>query len=209
MVTGAERWNHNIYYHRVIFRALPTGAQRVLDVGCGEGTLARKLRKVVPRVTAIDLDPASVELARQHDGAEDIDYVHGDFLTHPLEPASYDAVVSVAALHHMEAAAALGRMRELLRPSGTLVVVGCARRQLPRDLPVELAGAVATRLHKLTRTYWEHPSPTVWPPPQTYSEARLLAAQVLPGVRYRRHVLWRYSLTWTNAAAATNDRGRR
>ena len=26
---------------------------------------------------------------------------------------------------------------------------------------------------------------------------RRIAAQELPGVRYRRHLLWRYSLVWT------------
>jgi hypothetical protein len=38
---------------------------------------------------------------------------------------------------------------------------------------------------------------TGYPPPMTYSEMRHLAAQLPPGARYRRHLLWRYSLTWT------------
>jgi 2-polyprenyl-3-methyl-5-hydroxy-6-metoxy-1,4-benzoquinol methylase len=37
-----KRW-HNIHYHRLILRAVPAGARRGLDVGCGEGTLAREL----------------------------------------------------------------------------------------------------------------------------------------------------------------------
>lgn len=192
-----EPWNHNIHYHRLILRSLPEGARDALDVGCGEGTLARELRRIVPRVTGIDLDPASIDAARAHDGDTGVDYVLGDVLTHPFEPASFDAVVSVAALHHMDAATALGRLRDLLRPGGTLAVVGCARSTWPADVPFEAAGVVANFVHRRTKNYWEHPSPTVWPPPETYAGMRHLAAQLLPGARYRRHLLWRYSLVWT------------
>ncbi|MGH8931586.1 MAG: class I SAM-dependent methyltransferase, partial [Egibacteraceae bacterium] len=191
-------WNHNIHYHAVVLGTVPDGTGQALDIGCGEGMLARELRRLVPNVVAIDLDQASIDLAEAHDG--DIDYVLGDFLTHPFKPASFDVIVSVAALHHMDATTALGRMRDLLRPGGVLTVVGLARSEYLADLPADLAGAVAHRFHALTKSHWEHPSPTVWPPPETYAGMRRLAAQVLPGARFRRHLLWRYSLTWLKPA---------
>lgn len=46
---------------------------------------------------------------------------------------------------------------------------------------------------------WEHPSPTHWPPPETYAAMRRTAARILPGARLRRRLLWRYSLVWTKA----------
>ncbi|MFJ4770756.1 hypothetical protein ACIP88_16800 [Streptomyces uncialis] len=33
-------------------------------------------------------------------------------------------------------------------------------------------------------------------PRMSYGQVRAVARQLLPGVRYRRHVLRRYSLTW-------------
>jgi SAM-dependent methyltransferase len=192
-----DRWNHNVHYYPLILNAVPDGARRALDVGCGEGMLARELRRRVPYVTGIDLDETSLELAEAQNANDRIRYVRGDFLTYPFEPASFDVVTTVAALHHMEVTAALGRVRDLLKPGGVLCAVGLARGQLPRDIPIEVAGAVSHRIHALTRGYWEHPSPTVWPPPETYLDIRRIAADVLPGVRFRRHVLWRYSLTWT------------
>ena len=42
--------------------------------------------------------------------------------------------------------------------------------------------------------------PIVWPPPLSYRQMRHIAAVRLPGVQYRRHVLWRYSLRWTKPA---------
>lgn len=193
-----ERWNHNIHLHPVVLDAVPSGAQRALDVGCGEGMLARDLHRTVPEVVGLDVHEPSLDLGRsQSDGDDGITYVLGDILDHPFEPGSFDVVASIAALHHMDATAGLEAMRDLVRPGGVLVVIGLARPRLPRDLHWELAGAVTTRWLKLSRTYWEHSAPIVWPPPETYDRMRDLAEQLLPGVRYRRHVLWRYSLVWS------------
>jgi hypothetical protein len=58
-----------------------------------------------------------------------------------------------------------------------------------------------TACTRATKGYWEISSPTVWPPPETYAGMRDLAAELLPGTRFRRHLLWRYSLVWTRPAA--------
>jgi 2-polyprenyl-3-methyl-5-hydroxy-6-metoxy-1,4-benzoquinol methylase len=195
-----QRWNHNIHYHRLILSAVPPGCARALDVGCGDGMLARRLRSMVGRVTAIDVDEASIELARAGDPDGQVDFVLGDFLTRRFTPGSFDLVTSVAALHHMDPVAALETMAGLLRPGGRLAVVSCARSQLLVDLPWEAAGVVAHRAQLLTKTYWPHPAPTLWPPPHTYRDIHRIARNVLPGVRYRRHLLWRYSLMWTKPA---------
>jgi 2-polyprenyl-3-methyl-5-hydroxy-6-metoxy-1,4-benzoquinol methylase len=192
-----DRWNHNIEYHRVVHEAIDGVSGAVLDVGTGEGTLAAELAGRGVSVTAIDLDRPSIETARAGPHGTDVEFVVGDFVTHPFPPASFDAVVSVAALHHMDEAMALSRMAELVTPGGTVAVVGLARSEVPRDLGWQLAGAATTRVLKWRRGgYWETASPKVWPPPSTYRQIERTAAGVLPGVRYRRHVLWRYSLVW-------------
>ena len=165
-------------------------------MGCGEGLLARELRQVVPHVVAIDSDEPVLERARQQDAGSCVEYVTGDFLSYGFAPESFDVIVSVAALHHMQPAAALRRMRQLLRPGGMLAVVGLARSR-PRDLPADLAGVIAHRVLLRGKSYQQVNAPTIWPPPQTYAQMRDIAARELPGVRYRRHLLWRYSLTWT------------
>lgn len=198
-----RRWNHNIHYHPRILRAIPAGAQRALDVGCGEGMLARELRRIVPHVTGIDLDTTSINQAKGY--PDDVDYLLGDVLTHPFEPSSFDVVTSVATLHHMDAAAGLTRMRDLLRPGGLLALVGLARSTMPNDLPRELAGVAVSAVYRATKGSWEHPSPLVWPPPVTYRQMRALAAEILPGSQYRRHVLWRYSIIWRSPAATSGQ----
>lgn len=193
-----SRWNHNTHYHPVLLRAVPPDARSALDVGCGEGTLARDLARCVPAVTGIDADPASIAAARAQGGR--VDYVLGDVLEHPFGAESFDVVTSVATLHHLDARRGLIRLRALLRPGGTLAILGLARPVWPRDLPYEVAGVVAHRVLSRRRGYWEHGSPTVWPPPETYGAMRGLVADLLPGARFRRHPLWRYSVRWRKPA---------
>lgn len=68
-----RRWNHNIHYHPLILGAVPYGSERALDVGCGEGMLARELRRLVPHVSAIDLDAVTIGLAQQQDAGAGIE----------------------------------------------------------------------------------------------------------------------------------------
>jgi 2-polyprenyl-3-methyl-5-hydroxy-6-metoxy-1,4-benzoquinol methylase len=201
-VTSRQRWNHNIHYHPSILDALPTDCRTALDVGCSEGILAGELGKVVDRVTGIDLDGPSIEVARREAESDNVEYLIGDFLSYDFNGATFDAVVSNTALHHMDAAAALARMHELLRPGGVLAIVGWARSKYPADLPADLAGTLATRVHRATKGFWKHSAPVVWTPPDTYRETRRLAEHLLPGVRYRRHLLWRYSLIWSKRPEA-------
>ena len=190
-------WNHNIHYYPLVLRAVPAWAQRGLEIGCGDGKLTRQLCRVMPRVTAIDKDERSIAAARRQDGGLGIEYLHGDFLRYDFERASFDFIASVAVLHHMDAVAGLERMGALLRPGGTLVVIGCARSSNLADLPAELGGMVLHRLHVLRQLWAESSGPTLWPPPETYSSMRSKARAVLPGSSFRRLVLWRYSLIWT------------
>lgn len=96
----------------------------------------------------------------------------------------------------MDTPAALARMSALLAPGGVLVVVGLARSRYPADLPRELAAALANVLFRLTRSVWQPAVPIVSASGASYAEIREMAERLLPGARFRRHLLWRYSLIW-------------
>lgn len=190
-----NRWNHNTHYHRVILDAIPFGCQRALDVGCGEGTLTRQLRKLIPDVVGIDADHPSIAAARAHPDASEIQYIEADALAYEFEPASFDLIAAVASLHHMPAERSLVHFSGLLRRGGVLAVIGLARSS-PIDWPLDIAAIVPNRVRRLRAEYWQHPSPVVWPPPESYASMRRIAARVLPGARFQRRLYWRYTLVW-------------
>lgn len=194
------RWNHNVHYSRELLASISPRAIDALDVGCGEGWLVRELRGVVDHVVGIDSDSSSISIARSYGEVKGITYLEGDFLAHPFEPASFDYITSVASLHHMDEEAGLHRMSELLRPGGTLGVVGLARSRSAHDFAWDITGIFATRVHKLIRNHWETPAPKIWPPPHSYREIEKLSRSVLPGCQFRRRAMFRYVLTWTKAA---------
>jgi hypothetical protein len=64
------------------------------------------------------------------------------------------------------------------------------------ELPYAAIGESARAALGFARGCWEHSAPTVWPPPVTYQQMKHIAWRVLPGSRYKRHLLGRYSLIW-------------
>ncbi|UJW29557.1 class I SAM-dependent methyltransferase [Saccharothrix sp. AJ9571] len=187
-------WNTNVARHPDILRAVPVGCSHALDVGCGDGLLARKLTGRAEHVTGIDTSAEMIARAREQSNAT---FVQADFLTACLPEPGYDFICSVTALHHMDFDAALTRMRELLTPGGTLVVVGLARDSTALDWARRIATAPAVKVVKLARRAHGPDGMPVSLATMTYGQVRAAAQRILPGVRYRWHVLRRYSLTWT------------
>jgi SAM-dependent methyltransferase len=189
-------------YHEVILGSVPDRCESALDVGCGTGLLTRRLRVLVPTVTGIDTDRRSIEVASTHPMSRDITYLRGDFLTWPFPAESFGLIGAVASLHHMDAAAALTRMRDLVRPGGVVAIVGLARAGSPVDVALTVPATIGVWFDRVARRRSAierdgYTAPLCWPPPVTYRDMRRLAGQLLPGAHYRRHLYWRYSLTWT------------
>lgn len=82
--------------HPLYFRAGLDRAERVLDVGCGSGSVTRDLCQLTPgRVVAIDHDPGMVEAARTTYGAlANLELRVADAHRLPFPDGSFDLVVS-------------------------------------------------------------------------------------------------------------------
>ena len=109
--------------------------------------------------------------------------------------ATFDAVVCVMALHHVDATTGLRRMAQLIRPGGVLAVIGVAR-STAAHLPRNAAWLVASAVHRRTKQRRQQTAPMCWPPPLSYRKMRTVAGTALPGSRYRRRLLLRYTLVW-------------
>jgi ubiquinone/menaquinone biosynthesis C-methylase UbiE len=98
-------------------------ARRVLDVGCGTGQLAHRLRLTNPRVRVVGCDFSLGMLRAARDRDPGGAWVQGDALRLPFASEAFDAVVSTQAFHWFpDQTAALREVARVLRPGGAFVL---------------------------------------------------------------------------------------
>ncbi len=101
----------------VLHLLAPRPGERILDLGCGDGALTRRLIEVGAEVTGLEPDPDMAARARER-GLEVIEADAHD----PFGEGAFDAVFSNAALHWMrDPLRVLRNARRALRPGGRLV----------------------------------------------------------------------------------------
>ncbi len=104
--------------------ALP-GA-RLLDVGCGGGLLAEALAKAGAAVTAVDLAPGMIEVARLHalESQLAIDYRCADAAQLAVsEPGSFDVLTCMEMLEHVpQPGAVIATFAALVKPGGSIFI---------------------------------------------------------------------------------------
>ena len=121
-VEWARRGGHDSYgqFHRDAFlELLPPPGRRTLDVGCGEGRLARDLAALGHRVVAVDAAPSMVGHARELD--PDGEYHLANAAELPFEAGTFDLVIAFMSLQDMDDPE--GAVREawrVLEPGGRL-----------------------------------------------------------------------------------------
>ena len=135
----------------------PLQGARILDVGCGGGLLSEALAGAGARVSAIDLAPELVKVARLH-GLES--GLQVDYQVKPVEqlaaeaPGSFDAVTCMEMLEHVpDPAAIIAACATLLRPGGRLFLSTLNRTPVAVALAIVGAEYVARLLPKGTHRY--------------------------------------------------------
>lgn len=146
--------------------ALP-GA-RVLDVGCGGGLLSEAMARLGAQVTAIDLAPELVKVARLHslESSVQVDYrVQSVEDLAAEQPGSFDAVTCMEMLEHVPDPLAIIRAcASLLKPGGTLFLSTLNRTPAAFALAVVGAEYIARLLPRARITTRISSSRPNWPP---------------------------------------------
>lgn len=201
-----RNWNHNIHYHSFLLQELPTPCNRVLEIGCGKGRLSLELAKYAQSVTGIDLSNEMLKVARSRSqGIDNIRFEQADYLQKDYPPAYFDAIVSVATLHHVDWASVLKRVKGDLKPGGKFLVIDLYEEKGWMD---SLYGLFSIPLHHIykwlkngqvksspleNKLWHEHGSGDEYLP---FEDIKTIAHQHLPGAIVKRRLLWRYSLVW-------------
>ncbi len=132
---------------RLVRDAYATGARTLLDAGCGMGAASVCFARLGFDVTGFDISDGNLSVARrlaqQHELSD-----RCRFLTMPAErldfpDASFDVVVGIDFLHHVEVGAVLNELARVLRPGGVAIF-----KEPLADNPLD---ALRTLMHRRRR----------------------------------------------------------
>jgi SAM-dependent methyltransferase len=206
-------WTHNNHYHRFLLRHVPQPCDHALEIGCGTGAFSRGLAACANHVRALDLSSEMVRVARLRSTQfRNLQFEVADVMSADLPDTHFDCIATIATLHHLPLREALSKMRKALKPGGALIVLDLFEPKRNLLKPAGLADAslnfaamgvsVGLRLvhngrlkpPREARAAWaEHGKTDSYP---SIDDMRSLAAEILPGAKITKHLLWRYSLIW-------------
>jgi 2-polyprenyl-3-methyl-5-hydroxy-6-metoxy-1,4-benzoquinol methylase len=212
----AAGWTGNNHYHDFLLRHVPANCDSVLEIGCGTGALSRALAPRAKLITAIDLSSEMIRVARSRSQQlPQINFEVADVMTRALPNAHFDCIATIATLHHLSQREVLAKLKDALRPGGTLIVLDLYQPETnlltTTGLTDHFLNVVAMGTSVTLRLLHNG---RLRPPPEvraaweahgktdrylTMDEVRSLYGSIFPGVVIRKHLLWRYSAIWTRA----------
>jgi SAM-dependent methyltransferase len=177
---GSDLFAVDLARHSAAYRfaAELAGGKRVLDLGCGSGYGTAELAGVSLFVVGVDRVAPD---AAARSGL--VRYLRADLARLPLLPASFDLVVSLQVIEHLDDPTEyLAAMARLLRPGGAAVLTTPNRLTSDGENPYHLHEYVAEELERLLRGYFmevEIKGVGATPPVARYLEARLRRIRLL------------------------------
>jgi ubiquinone/menaquinone biosynthesis C-methylase UbiE len=119
------RWSKKLAPLFIDFAGLADG-EKVLDVGCGTGSLTFALTEFADlgEISAVDYSPVFVEAAGRRNTDPRIKVQQADACALPFEDGSFDRAMALLVLHFVpEASKAVAEMRRVVRPGGVVAAV--------------------------------------------------------------------------------------
>lgn len=199
-------WNHNSHYHRFLLKQLPSYCQSILDIGCGTGAFSRLLAERADRVIAIDLSPKIIEVAqRQSKSYTNIHFQVADILNWEFPIKQFDAIVSIATVHHLPLENLLSNLKAALKPSGKFVILDLLEHESVQDNLSDFIAVLLNWVFQMLRNkHIKHSlkaaevmrEPLRTDKYLTLSEIRQIYPRIFKNVKISKHLFWRYSIVW-------------
>lgn len=137
-----------------LLRHLPAKEKlRVLDIGCGNGSLLTSLGDRIAYAAGVDTSRRMIEIARRRAGDDERFLFHEiDGPALPFGDAAFDVVISFMSFRYLDWDPMMNEMRRVLAPGGKILIVDMAASPLRgRDLPryaVAKAGDIVQGLRR-------------------------------------------------------------
>jgi 2-polyprenyl-3-methyl-5-hydroxy-6-metoxy-1,4-benzoquinol methylase len=204
--TTACEWEHNNHYHKFLLNFVPKNCIQALDIGCGKGDFTRLLAKRSQNVVGIDLAPEMLKKAKiESMDYGNIKYELGDILEKDLGINNYDCITSIATFHHLTMREILIKLKDCIKPNGVLIILDLYKEKTWSDKLLSIVAVPINIIMMIIKTGKSKKSKEeikVWEEHakhdnyMTIEEINNICEELLPGVRIRRHLFWRYSLVW-------------
>ena len=190
-------WNHNSAYYPWVQKKV-VSCRTVLDVGCGDGSLALFLNDGTKRIVGIDSDIHCIEKALYPENEGTVEFACCSFEDF-TQNKTFDAIVFVASIHHMDMIKALQKAKYLMTPCGKLLIVGLAKPSTAIDWALEMLRVLPSKIissihHMQTSeelnlsTFYDYPA---------MKDIRSIVKKELPGARIHYALHYRYLLEWS------------
>jgi len=111
---GKIRWARRV---GMLTNSLKSG-MKVLEIGCGTGFFTQEIVKKPVQVTAIDISPDLIEIARQNIIYQNVEFTIENAYDMTFDDQTFDAVIGSSVLHHLDIDQALKEIYRVLKPGG-------------------------------------------------------------------------------------------
>lgn len=113
---GRRRWDRRVK----MLTSHITAGMEVLEVGCAVGYFTKEIAKSQAHVTAIDISPDLLEVAKKDVQSPNVAFKVDNAYGLSFPDRSFDTIVGSSILHHLDIDQALKELSRVLKPGGTI-----------------------------------------------------------------------------------------
>jgi len=113
---GKVRWQRRVK----MLTSHITATDHVLEIGCGTGYFTKEIVKTGASVTAIDISPELLNIAKEEIPDTNVHFAIENAYDLSFEANCFDSIVGSSVLHHLEIEKAISEMYRVLKPGGSL-----------------------------------------------------------------------------------------
>lgn len=111
------------HFHRYLLAKFYVEGKKVLDIACGEGYGSHFLSQKAKNVTAVDVDSATIEAAKQKYVNNNLTYLLGDINELDFEDKVFDVIVCYETIEHVhDPYKAFNNLKRVLKDDGILII---------------------------------------------------------------------------------------